>query len=64
MGVDTHYEKDGVMRSHLLNVPYVNFSHTGKNLARTLKTVTNDFGITDKVRIASLFVFCFPQCGW
>ena len=51
MNINTHYEKEGVMREHLLDMPFVPFSHTGRNLARTLKKVTNDFGITNKVQI-------------
>ena len=56
IAVTVHLEQNGVPLSLLLDIVEVAESHSGKNLAAAFTKILNEFGITEKVSLASNFL--------
>ena len=56
VAITVHYEANGKAETYLLDIVEVAMSHTGVALATALTKVLKNFGISDKVRLASMIV--------
>lgn len=54
VAITFHYKANGKAETYLLDIVEVAQSHTGVTLATALTKVLNNFGISDKVRLASI----------
>lgn len=57
VAVTVHLEQNGVPLGLLLDIVEVAESHSGKNLAAAFAKILKDFGIAEKVSLASHFSF-------
>ncbi|KAF9519941.1 hypothetical protein BS47DRAFT_1287908, partial [Hydnum rufescens UP504] len=65
LALTVHYASEGILQSFLLDVVEVAKSQSGTNLAEAFHDVLEDFGISDKVPVSTLFseVMCSRVIG-